>query len=382
MGCQSKIDSVTDETLMSLTQATVQKKSAERLLLLVVIMTSATKSCILRLPVDARSLVIGDATRSYFEVRQMVRQVEANLAKEISAETASMVQVIIENTIRDHIAETSFDDGFGQILVMSQALIAALKECEEILIGLGEPGFSAGTLPKLHESHFGFITTIRAKLHYAFRSEKDLVQRIANALSNLSLFSWDEAQIEAKKLEIEKAKICRDTKGKIFVMSTMMNQIKLNVAKMPLELREKVIQAIVEADDKVRQMIRNIKSTFEKEVDSDEWPKGISEPTQDVELSEVKQTLNQALAFAHATMAILYNKRDDFKKINGRGINLNVFMLAMTAVNRLFRLAREKLELKNLDLRSVEGSEEARVFINKFLAMAGVKEIISTHSTV
>ncbi len=41
-------------------------------------------------------------------------------------------------------------------------------------------------------------------------------------------------------------------------------------------------------------------------------------------------------------------------------------MLAMTAVNRLFRLAREKLELKNLDLRSVEGSEEARIFINKF----------------
>ena len=195
MGCQSKIDSITDEALMSLTQATIQKKSAERLLLLVVIMTSATKSCILRLPIDARSLVIGDATRSYFEVRQMVRQVEANLAKEISAETASMVQVIIENTIRDHIAETSFDDGFGQILVMSQALIAALKECEEILVGLGEPGFSAGTLPKLHESHFGFITTIRAKLHYAFRSEKDLVQRIANALSNLSLFSWDEAQI-------------------------------------------------------------------------------------------------------------------------------------------------------------------------------------------
>jgi hypothetical protein len=162
----------------------------------------------------------------------------------------------------------------------------------------------------------------------------------------------------------------------------MMNQIKLNVAKMPLELREKVIQAIVEADDKVRQMILNIKSIFEKEVDSDEWPKGISEPTQDVELLEVKQTLNQALAFAHATMAILYNKRDDFKKINGRGINLNVFMLAMTAVNRLFRLAREKLELKNLDLHSVEGSEEARIFINKFLAMAGVKEIISTHSTV
>jgi len=62
-------------------------------------------------------------------------------------------------------------------------------------------------------------------------------------------------------------------------MSTMMNQIKLNVAKMPLELREKVIQAIVEADDKVRQMIQNIKSTFEKEVDSDDWPKGISEPT-------------------------------------------------------------------------------------------------------
>ena len=57
-------------------------------------------------------------------------------------------------------------------------------------------------------------------------------------------------------------------------------------------------------------------------------------------------------------------------------------MLAMTAVNRLFRLAREKLELKNLDLRSVEGSEEARIFINKFLAMAGVKEIISTHSIV
>ncbi len=54
-------------------------------------------------------------------------------------------------------------------------------------------------------------------------------------------------------------------------------------------------------------MIQNIKLTFEKEVDSDDWPKGISEPTEDVELLEVKQTLNQALAFAHATMAILYN---------------------------------------------------------------------------
>ncbi len=80
MGCQSKIDSITVEALTSLTQATVQKKSAERLLLLVAIMTSATKSCILRLPIEARSLVIGDATRSYFEVRQMVRQVESNLA--------------------------------------------------------------------------------------------------------------------------------------------------------------------------------------------------------------------------------------------------------------------------------------------------------------
>ena len=175
MGCQSKIDSITDEALTSLMQATIQRKSAERLLLLVVIMTSATKTCVLRLLIEARSLIIGDATRSYFEVRQMVRQVESAIAKEISAETASMVQVIIENTIRDHIAETSFDDRFGPILVMYQALIATLKECEEVLIGLGGPGFSAGTLPRLHESHFGFITTIRAKLSYAFQSNTLLV---------------------------------------------------------------------------------------------------------------------------------------------------------------------------------------------------------------
>ncbi len=82
-------------------------------------------------------------------------------------------------------------------------------------------------------------------------------------------------------------------------------------------------------------------------------------------MATVKQTLNQALAFAHATMAILYNKREDFKKINGRGINLNVFMLAMTAVNRLFRLAREKLELNNLERLFRQALQHSLLFESK-----------------
>jgi hypothetical protein len=246
-----------------------------------------------------------------------------------------------------------------------------------------EPGLSAGTLPKLHESHFGFITTVRARLNYAFRTEKDLVKRIADALVSLSLFQWNEAQVEAKRLEIEKARLCKDIRTKVFVMSTMMNQIKLNVAIMPLELTEMVIPAIVDTENKVQRMIQDIKSTFEKEVDPDSWPEGISKPTEVVELPKVKQNLNQALAFIHATVAVLYQKRDDFKRINGRGINLTTFMMAMTAVNRLSQLAREKLELKNLELNSIEGSEEARIFINKFLAMSGVfKEIIPAYNTV
>jgi hypothetical protein len=123
--------------MKSLALAIMQKKSAERLLLLVVIMTNVTKSCVLQLPISARGKIIREATKSHFEVRQMVRQVESAIIKEITRETASTVQIVIEKAIYDHIAETSFDDGFGQILVMSQALMAALKECEEILIGLG-----------------------------------------------------------------------------------------------------------------------------------------------------------------------------------------------------------------------------------------------------